>query len=565
MLLLSYLAVEGAKERWLLRELFWRDATNPQNSLATALAYLRKASPGLVGSDDASVWCEVECDARQLMEALERRENNEAVELYSGAFLAGVDPSAGGVELEEWIYATRELLGSRVRQALLTLGEEHAGVGEFSLGAELALRAYLLPGAQEPEPEDLERLFVLFQAGEHSGASEVRKEAMGYDLDLRLSVEEARAALQKDAGTATGARDTLPVQATRFVGRERELGEVSELLTNSDCRLLSLVGGGGLGKTRLALQAAQEQLEVGSFVDGVVFVPLEAVTSAASFPAVLAGALELTLSGQEDASSVVKRFLAEKRLLLVLDNFEQLLEGTPFVRELIDHCPGLKLLVTSRERLNLEHEWVFTIEGLTYPQETTPLEQAESFDAVRLFLQRAKRAQHGFSLTPKTLLPVNRICQLVEGMPLAIELASSWLRALPTDAIVKELETGIDLLESPTRDVSERHRGVRVLFDHSWSLLNEQEREALRRLSVFRGGFTRAAASMVAGATLPLLARLVDKSLLRMSPEGRYNRHPLLSQYTSEKLAEHPHEKEEAEKKHGSYYLGLVRELEPDL
>ncbi len=150
-------------------------------------------------------------------------------------------------------------------------------------------------------------------------------------------------------------------------------------------------------------------------------------------------------------------------------------------------------------------------------------------------------------------------------MPLAIELASSWLRALPVHEIAGELETGLDLLESSARDVRERQRGVRVVFDHSWSLLSEGERRVLRRLSVFRGGFTRNAASEIVGVTLPGLASLVDKSFLRMSPEGRYDRHPLLSQYTSEKLAVHPKERAEVEQKHGTHYLGLVRELEPDL
>jgi predicted ATPase len=409
-------------------------------------------------------------------------------------------------------------------------------------------------------------MYVLLQAGDHGEAYEVQKEAAGYELELNLSVEEARATLRKDKDTSpTKARINLPHQVTRFVGREQELSEVGELLAQPDHRLVSLVAVGGVGKTRLALQTAQQQLEEGNFPDGVVFVPLEALSEAVSLPAVVAGALGLTLMGQEDAGRVVKRFLVKKKLLLVLDNFEQLLEGSSFVRELIDHCPRLKLLITSRERLNLEVEWVYTLEGLAYPEEGISLEQAEPFDAVELFVERAKQAQHSFSLTSATLPAVTAVCRLVDGMPLAIELAASWLRALPAIEVVRELESGIDLLESPARDIPERHRGVRVVFDHSWTLLSEGEREILRRLSVFRGGFMRAAADLVSGASLPLLADLVDKSMLSMSVEGRYDRHPLLSQYTREKLAEHPEEWAEAEERHGSYFLGLVRGLEPDL
>ncbi len=168
-------------------------------------------------------------------------------------------------------------------------------------------------------------------------------------------------------------------------------------------------------------------------------------------------------------------------------------------------------------------------------------------------------------MTSETLPAVARICRLVDGMPLALELAASWLRVLPAGDVAREIEAGTDRLEAPARDVSERHRSVRAVFDHSWSLLRGREQEVLRLLSVFRGGFTRAAASVVAGATLPVLARLVDTSLLSVSLEGRYNRHPLLAQYTREKLAEHPQEQKEAEQKHGSNYLGLVREHEPHL
>ncbi len=565
-LLLAYLALEGPQERRHLSELFWPGPNNALRNLSTTAIRLKAAAPGIVEGDGVRVWTSVDCDASALLTTLEDQELRNGIETYEGPFLDGLASKGLSSELEEWVYQTREFIASRVREALLNLAEVEASQGRFRQASKQAERAYLLAGAPALEPQEYKRLHVLMVAGGSLRAEEVRKEALDFDLTLVVSAAGAKDQLRLlDRGDHRSSLRNLPFRRTSFVGRELELSEVAELMAHNECRLLSVVGPGGVGKTRLALKAAEEQLWAGAFLDGVVFVPVEALTDASSIPAVVAGALGLSLSGEEDARSVVLRFLAEKHLLLVLDNFEHVLEGTSFIQELSLNSPRLKLLATSRERLNVEGEWVFEVEGLAFPEESMTLERARYFDAVQLFVERAKRAQPGFSLTPETLPVVMRISQLVDGMLLALELAASWLRALPVGDIVKELESSIDLLESPARDVPERHRSVRAVFDHSWSLLSEREKEALRRLSVFRGGFRREAAAVVAGATLLVLARLVDKSFLSMSPEGRYDRHPLLSQYTLEKLADLPQEREEVEQKHGSYYLRFVRELQPDL
>ena len=280
-----------------------------------------------------------------------------------------------------------------------------------------------------------------------------------------------------------------------------------------------------------------------------------------SIPAVVADALGLTLSSQEDARSVVKHFLAGKQLLLVLDNFEQLLKGTPFVRELIASCPRLKLLITSRERLNLESEWVFAMEGLTYPEEAMSVERAESFDAVQLFVQRARQTRHGFTLTGGMLPAVMRICELVGGMPLAIELAASWLHVLPPSGIAEQLEESLELLEGSTRNLPARHRGIRAVFNHSWELPIRGRTAGVGapvRCSV--AGFTLEAAKTVAGASLPILASLSDKSMVTLSPTGRYAQHPLVLEYAQERLEERPQERTDTEEKHGVYYLSFLEE-----
>ena len=565
LLLLAYLAVEGPQERRHLAELFWPESDHALKNLRTVITRLESAASDLVERNEVRIWTSVACDASALLTTLEESESRDGIDRYAGPFLDGLAPKGLSGELEEWVLTTREFLAARVRDALLDVAEIEASQGRIKEAAGGAERAFALAGAPALEPRDLARLHTLMIAGGNLRAEEVRKEALEFDVTLVASQAEARERLRSLHQDDVHHFSNLPNRNTSFVGRQRELFEVTNLLVQSECRLLSLVGIGGVGKTRLALGVAREQIEKGRFSDGVVFVALEAVSDPASLPPVVAVALGLDLSGQQDAKSVVVRFLAGKQLLLVLDNFEQVLGGMSFLRELIDGCPRLKLLVTSRERLNVEAEWVFEIEGLAYPKETEAPERAAHFDAVQLFLQRAKRAQQRFSLTPETLPPVLRICQLVEGMPLALELAASWLRALPVGGVARELEVSAEVLESPAQDVPERFRNPHRVFDPSWALLSEREQELLRGLSVFRGGFRREAAGAVAGATLPLLAGLVDKSLLRMGPDGRYDRHPLLLQYTREKLAERPEQRARVEERHGRYYLEFVRELEPDL
>ena len=558
LLMLAYLAVEGPKERWFLQELFYRGSKNAQNSLSTALARLRKASPDAVGAGDTMIWCEAACDAKELLEALDHKQNEKAVELYRGPFLAGVDPSSTGVEIEEWIYATRESFGARVRQALLELAEDHASVGEFTLGAEMAQRAYLLAGAPEPEAEELERLFVLLQAGEHGEAFEVRKEARAFDLDLSMSIEEARAALQKDAGTTTSeVGHNLPVQPTRFVGRLAEKAKLGALLADPDCRLLSIMGPGGMGKTRLAIEVAREQLE--GFPDGVFFVPFAHVTSPTSMPYAIADALGVSSGG--DVTKQLLAYLKQRQVLLVLDNLEHLLGGTDLIHDLWERTQSVKLLVTSRERLNLHAERVFVLSGLSSPGEV-PVEQS---DAVQLFLQTAANRGHEVTLSESSTPAVVRICQLAGDMPLAIELAASWLPVLPPEGIAEQLEQGLDVLESSTRDLPARHHSIRAVFDYSWELLSEVERGVLRRLSVFRGGFSLGAATVIAGASLPVLASLESKSFVTLTRSGRYEQHPLVLEYARERLAEQPDERADTIERHGLYYLGLLREHYSDL
>src|SRR5262245_11067224 len=332
--------------------------------------------------------------------------------------------------------------------------------------------------------------------------------------------------------TEASLADHLPSPPTPFVGRSEEMALLRQRLDDPDCRLLTLVGPGGIGKTRLAVEAAHKQRA--HFVHGAHFVSLALVNSPDLFLFAVGNVLEFLFDGQQAPIVQLINYVRDKRLLLLLDGFEHLLDAVPLLADLLAGAPHLKLFVTSRERLNLQGEWTLPIEGLDYPRDTGH-DHFERYSAVQLFVQAARQSQPGFSLNSDAP-GVLHICQLVEGIPLAIELAAAWVRLLPCAQIAERLASSLDFLASPVRNAPERHRSLRVVFDHSWALLSSIEQTALAKLSVFRGSFDLEAAEAVGGASLLVVASLVDKSLLRTDSTGRYALHELLRQYAAEQL-----------------------------
>jgi predicted ATPase/DNA-binding NarL/FixJ family response regulator len=346
----------------------------------------------------------------------------------------------------------------------------------------------------------------------------------------------------------------LPPQPTSFVGRETERQALARLLSDPQCRLVTLIGPGGIGKTRLALAVA-ERLR-GAFARGVAFAALQAVPDAGHLPQAIGEAVGCPASAQGEPAAHLLDFLGRRELLLVLDNFEHLLDGTPLLSDLLAAAPGVRLLVTSRAALNLQEEWRFPLEGLAFPADDAGA-TCDPCDAMRLFDERASRARLGFALAEERAA-VARICRLVEGLPLAIELAAAWTKSLSCDAIADEIARNLAFLETSLRNLPPRHRSMRAAFDSSWQLLTPEERAVFRRFAVFRGGFQREAAAQVAGASLPVLASLLDKSLLRYEPDGRYHLHELLRQYAEEHLLAIPDEAAGAVARHGAFYLGFL-------
>jgi predicted ATPase len=362
----------------------------------------------------------------------------------------------------------------------------------------------------------------------------------------------------------------LPAQPTPFVGRGRELAEITRLLLQPGCRLLTLVGPGGIGKTRLALQAAQLLANAppddGHFADGVFYVPLAAVTNAAGLVSTIGEAVGLVAESGRHRQQLLD-FMQSKRLLLVLDNVEQVLDDLDLASDLLAAAPQVKLLLTSRESVNLQEAWFLPIFGLAFPSATAitdapvPADGA-AYDALQLFELCARRTRATISLDGEWA-SVARICRMVAGVPLAIELAAAWLRALTIRQIEESLARDLELLAAPRLNLAPRHRSMQVVMDQSWALLAAEEQQVVRRLVVFNGGFRYEAAEQVAGASLLHLAVLVEKCWIWLDASGRYQFHELLRQYAARELATVPAEEEEARQRHSAYYLNFVSERGP--
>lgn len=357
----------------------------------------------------------------------------------------------------------------------------------------------------------------------------------------------------------------LPVPATLLVGRDDELARLDALLADPACRLVTLVGMAGIGKTRLAIQAAHRHLD--RYADGLFFVSLAPLDSTDLLVTAIASAIGLQFHGATEPQEQLMRCLQGKQMLLVLDNFEHLMEGATQLAELIQAAPEIQLLVTSLERLNLQGEWVFEVEALRYPSAPIGdvLKELDDYGAVQLFRQCAVRIDPQFSLSDQNRLPVARICHLTEGIPLAIELAAAWVRVLSCQQIAREVESNLDFLKASARDLPARHQSLRAALDHSWMLLTDREKMVLRRLSVFRGAFRREGAQQVAGASLEEMASLLDKSLLKRVGEERYDLHGFVRQYAAAYLHADAEELASVEERHSNYYVSLLAQWESQI
>ncbi len=333
-------------------------------------------------------------------------------------------------------------------------------------------------------------------------------------------------------------KHNLPAQATPFVGREHELDELEELVKSPSIRLITIVAQGGMGKTRLSLELAQRSIDATLFDDGVYFVELAPLSDADSIPNAIGDACGFQFLGEGTPKEQLLSILSQRNILLVLDNYEHLPDGFGLVSDILKSAPDVQIVVTSRQAVSQAGEALFYLSGMDFPDFESP-DDAFDYAAVKLFMNSAKRAQPSFELTDETLDYVSRICKLVQGMPLGIVLAASWLTILNISEIADEIQGGLDFLETDETALPERQRSIRAVMDYSWEQMTETEQTVFMKLSVFRGGFTRDAAQEVAGANLRVLMSLAKKSLIRRNANtGRYVIHELLRQYAEIKLTD---------------------------
>jgi predicted ATPase len=360
---------------------------------------------------------------------------------------------------------------------------------------------------------------------------------------------------------AVTAAHNLPPQATPFIGRARELAEVTALLRDPSIRLLTLLGAGGIGKTRLALASAEQV--AAQFAEGAYFVALAPLTTPSALVQTLGHTLGMDFTQDIDPQAQLLDYLRGRNLLLVLDNWEHLPSGLPILLEILQTAQSVKVLATSRVKLSLQGETVYTLDGLDYPDR--PDAKAAETGAVELFVQAARRALPVYELTPDQLPDVVTLCQIVEGMPLGIELAASWVSVISVREIVHEMRSNLDFLATDATGILDRQRSLRAVFEYSWHLLSEEERAAFGRMAVFRGRFTRAAGQAVTGASIRQMMALANKSLLRRDADsGAYYLHEVSRQFAEEKL-EQTGEAEQVRDAHAQHYLQTMARVRRDL
>ncbi|OLV15354.1 ATP-binding protein [Deinococcus marmoris] len=531
---------------------------------------------GLSASGEVLHWTG-RVDARLFRQACQAGRWSQALALYRGSLLDGHRPT-GFPAFAAWLDAEREDLHAAWLDAALSQAGELEGGGQP--GAALLILEQLLDAS--PFAEEAVQAALRCAAGLGDGERGARiygRFRTHLRRELGLEPETVTTQLYeavRELRPLPSVRRSLSRATTPLFGREDEVRWVREQLAQPDGRLLSVIGPGGSGKTRLSLEvlawAGQEAGLTASFV------ALESVGAVDGVVTAITAALGLAPGGSEPPEEQLLSALMTARHLLVLDNLEHLLaspERAPLLRWLqnvLDQAPQVRVIVTSRIRLGLQEERVLSLDGLDFPA-APDLDLAARSSAVRLLIERASRVRAGFALDPQNVGALIQICALTGGLPLALELSAAWMATFEPQDIVTELSASLDLLGGDAPDRPERHRSLRAAFEQSWRLLGNTERQVLARLSVLRGGFDRPAAQAVAGSGLLALLTLADHSLIRRDLGGRYRLHEVIREYAAEalragrdsELVTEPVTEAEARRLHAAHFAALAAEAAPHL
>ncbi len=611
--LLFYVALNpGWHSRDLLAELLWPDMTTSRarKNLRDGLTQLRAIIGPWLTTDTQRVeflaHTPHDLDIQRWHTALIQGQATldlalveEAISLYRGDFLIGFHVR-NAQPFEEWVLQKREELHTEFTSGLEWLAQQYFIKREYSAGLVASHRLLKVEPWRESAHQLQMRLLALL--GRHNDAlvqykscqriladelnvepapetvalyEQIRDSkliALPNDIAPARSAEELRKPATKYLA-ATISSHNLPRQMTPLIGRDIEIALLRTKVIDPYYPLVTLSGVGGVGKTRLAVAIAETVQE--NFPDGVWFVPLADITADRDVPNQLAAAigkaLRLTFAGAEPLRDQLFSQLHHKELLLILDNFEHLFNGTAFVLDLLHAAHGVKLLVTSRRRLNFQTEYFFQLDGLAFPDqeeiataENGLLEPAQllAYPSIALLVERARRIHQQFSINPENQADILYICQLVGGIPVGLELAAALLRHLTSAQAAAMLRHNYTALSTNLPDLLPRHRSMRAVIAYSWQLLSVTEAQALARCSVFRGGFTDVAAHAVTGATPAILTNLTDHSLLQQTVNGRYEMHEVVRQYAAEQLQIYPAEVRQVYHLHSSYYTEFLALLE---
>ncbi len=591
--LLAYLAVEhGRHSRASLSALLWPDLDQSRaykNLRQTLWDIQQSMEQGGITADRESIGfsddADIQLDVSKFESCLDeaRRQSDislraallaDSVKLYRNHFLTGFSLKDAH-PFNDWAFAKSEELRHQLARALLMLSDDLCTLSQAEQAIPYARRLITLDPLDESSHRQLMQVYM--QAGQHSAAlkqyqacEQLLRKELGVDpqpetreLYKKIRKRDIKPAQVQKRAESTPPSHNLPLQLSSFIGREKEQKAIAKLIAAN--RLVTLIGTGGIGKTSLALQVGHKLLP--EYADGVWFVALDSLSDPALVPQTVAAVFDIRERSDKPILELLTHSLSTKNALLILDNSEHLLDAcAQLITALLQACPGLKILATSREPLAMTGEATYRIPSLSIPEKRqASLEKLSEYEAVRMFTERAALVQSAFQLTKENIEAVSAICRKVDGIPLAIELAAARVNILQVDEILQQLEESFQLLANQSRTTSPRHQTLQASMDWSWGLLDETERVFLRQLSIFAGGWTLDAAQAVCdGNVLELTSALVKKSLIvvQQTRHGtRYRFHEIVRQYASQKLMESG-DKNRLHTWHLGYFLSLAEQAE---